>query len=128
MMVALRSGKSWPHNEWTTRADMCLAVPGKILDIHGPAESVQRAGRVSFGGVIKQVNLACVPEAKVGDYVVVHVGLALSTIDKKEAERTLEYFRQIGELAELEMERRMNPEEAAKAVPPHSINPDQSKR
>jgi len=79
---------------------MCLAVPGKVLTIAGE-DPLQRVGRVSFGGIIKEVNLAFVPEAKVGDYVIVHVGLAISTVDEEEAERTLEYFRQIGELAEL---------------------------
>jgi hydrogenase expression/formation protein HypC len=55
---------------------MCLAVPGQILSIQG--EDLERTGKVSFGGVVKEVNLACVPEARVGDYVVVHVGFALS--------------------------------------------------
>jgi hydrogenase expression/formation protein HypC len=80
---------------------MCLAVPGKILTIQGADDSLQRTGRVSFGGIVKEVNLACVPQAKVGDYVIVHVGLALSTVDQEEAERTLEYFREMGELAGL---------------------------
>jgi hydrogenase expression/formation protein HypC len=65
------------------------------------ADPLRRAGRVSFGGIIKEVNLAFVPEAKVGDYVVVHVGLAISTVDESEAVRTLEYLREIGELSEL---------------------------
>jgi hydrogenase expression/formation protein HypC len=80
---------------------MCLAVPGKILSVAGE-DPLQRIGRVSFGGITKEVNLAFVPEAKVGDYVVVHVGLAISTVDEEEAERTLEYFRELGELMELE--------------------------
>ncbi len=80
---------------------MCLAVPGKILSVAGE-DPLQRLGRVSFGGIVKEVNLACVPEAKVGDYVIVHVGLAISTVDEEEAERTLEYFREMGELQELE--------------------------
>lgn len=63
-------------------------------------DPLARVGRVSFGGIVKEVNLAFVPEAKVGDYVIVHVGLALSTVDEEEAERTLDYFRQIGELEE----------------------------
>jgi hydrogenase expression/formation protein HypC len=79
---------------------MCLAVPGKILSIAGADES--RSGRVSFGGIVKEVNLACVPEAKIGDYVVVHVGFALSVVDESEAELTLDYLRQIGELQALE--------------------------
>jgi hydrogenase expression/formation protein HypC len=80
---------------------MCLAVPGKVLSIAGE-DPLQRLGRVSFGGVVKEVNMACVPEAKVGDYVIVHVGLAISTVDPQEAEQTLEYFREMGDLAELE--------------------------
>lgn len=79
---------------------MCLAVPGKILDIAG--EGVMRAGAVSFGGIHKQVNLAYVPEAKVGDYVIVHVGFALAILDEREACQTFEYLKQMGELGELE--------------------------
>ena len=63
---------------------------------------MQRLGRVNFGGIIKEVNLACVPEAKVGDYVIVHVGLAIGTVDEQEAERVFEYLREMGELAELD--------------------------
>ena len=79
---------------------MCLAVPGKILTITG--EDVLRSGSVSFGGIHKQVNLAYVPEAKVGDYVIVHVGFAISIVDENEAMQTFEYLKQMGELAELE--------------------------
>jgi hydrogenase expression/formation protein HypC len=79
---------------------MCLAVPGKLLSVRGD-EPLQRLGRVSFGGVVKEVNLACVPEAKIGDYVIVHVGLALSVVDPDEAERVFEYLREMDELAEL---------------------------
>jgi len=77
---------------------MCLAVPGKILEISGE-DDLERRGRVSFGGVTKEVSLAFVPEAKVGDYVVVHVGVALSVVDQEEAEKTLDYFRQMEEAA-----------------------------
>jgi len=80
---------------------MCLAVPGKIVSIEGD-DPVLRSGRVSFGGVIKQVNLAYVPEAVVGDYVLVHVGFAINTIDEEEAGQVFEYLRQMGDLAELE--------------------------
>jgi hydrogenase expression/formation protein HypC len=80
---------------------MCLAVPGKVLDIQGD-DPLLRAGRVSFGGVVKQVSLTCVPEAKVGDYVLVHVGLAISTIDPAEAEETFRYLREMGDLDGLE--------------------------
>jgi hydrogenase expression/formation protein HypC len=80
---------------------MCLAVPGKILNIIED-EPMTRMGRVSFGGIIKAVNLAYVPEAGVGDYVIVHVGFAISTLDQQEADRVFEYLRQMDELQELE--------------------------
>jgi hydrogenase expression/formation protein HypC len=80
---------------------MCLAVPGKIVSIEG-ADPIFRSGKVNFGGIIKQINLAYVPEAKIGDYVLVHVGFAISTIDEAEAQQVFEYLRQMGELAELE--------------------------
>ncbi len=78
---------------------MCLAVPGKILSITG--EDVLRAGTVAFGGIHKQVNLAYVPEARVGDYVIVHVGFAISVVDEAEATQTFEYLKQMGDLEEL---------------------------
>ncbi len=80
---------------------MCLAVPGKIVSIEG-ADPLLRSGRVDFAGIVKQINLAYVPEAMVGDYVLVHVGFAISTIDEQEAMQVFEYLRQMGELAELE--------------------------
>jgi hydrogenase expression/formation protein HypC len=79
---------------------MCLAVPGKILEIAGE-DPYLRTGRVSFGGIIKQVSLACVPEARVGDYVLVHVGMALSVVDEQEAAEVFTYLKQMGELEEL---------------------------
>ena len=80
---------------------MCLAVPGKVLSIVG-TDPLLRAGRVDFSGIVKEVNLCCVPEANVGDYVLVHVGLAISTIDEAEARQVFDYLRQMGDLAELE--------------------------
>lgn len=80
---------------------MCLAVPGKIISITG-SDPLLRGGRVNFGGIIKEVNLGYVPEAKVGDYVIVHVGFAISTVDQEEAEQVFEYLRQMGDLSELE--------------------------
>jgi hydrogenase expression/formation protein HypC len=82
---------------------MCLAVPGKIISI-GSEEPFERTGRVSFGGVIKEVSLAYVPEARIGDYVIVHVGFALSIVDETEAARVFEYLAQMGELEELQNE------------------------
>jgi hydrogenase expression/formation protein HypC len=73
---------------------MCLAIPGKILTIERGTEPLM--GTVSFGGVAKNVCLEWVPEVSIGDYVMVHVGFALSTVDEKEALETLEIFRQMG--------------------------------
>jgi hydrogenase expression/formation protein HypC len=79
---------------------MCLAVPGKIVSI-SEADPVLRTGKVSFGGVLKEVSLAYVPEARIGDYVIVHVGFALSVVDEAEANSVFEYLRQMEELSEL---------------------------
>ncbi|MEM8832242.1 MAG: HypC/HybG/HupF family hydrogenase formation chaperone [Cyanobacteria bacterium P01_G01_bin.19] len=73
---------------------MCLAVPGKIIAI-SDNEPLLRIARVSFGGLIKQVSLAYVPEAVVEDYVIVHAGFALSILDRDEAQRTLDLVRQL---------------------------------
>jgi len=81
---------------------MCLAVPGKIVSIE-EADTTFRNGRVNFGGIVKNVNLSYVPEAKTGDYVVVHVGFALSIVDEAEAKQVFEYLRQMDELGELEV-------------------------
>lgn len=70
---------------------MCLAVPGKLLDITGD-NPLTRQGRVSFAGIVKLANLAYVPEAAVGNYVLVHAGFALTVIDEDEALRTLAYL------------------------------------
>jgi hydrogenase expression/formation protein HypC len=75
---------------------MCLAIPGKVLDIDRTAQPVM--GNVSFGGVQKRVCLEWLPEVKVGDYVIVHVGFALSTVDEKEALETLQLFKELDEL------------------------------
>lgn len=79
---------------------MCLAVPGQILSIAGD-DPLLRTGRVGFGGIVKEVSLAYVPAAKVGDFVIVHVGFALSVVDESEARRVFDYLREIGELEEL---------------------------
>ena len=79
---------------------MCLAVPGKITSISGD-EPLMRTGKVDFGGILKEVSLAYVPEAQLGDYVIVHVGFALSRVDEAEAQRTFELLREMGELSEL---------------------------
>lgn len=68
---------------------MCLAIPGRIVSIDDSAP-LTRSGQVDFGGLCKQVNLAFVPDARVNDYVIVHVGLAISRLDQAEAERVLQ--------------------------------------
>jgi hydrogenase expression/formation protein HypC len=68
---------------------MCLAIPGMVLDLSSEDDPLLRTGRVSFDGIVKTVQLACVPEVVVGDYVLVHVGFALAVIDEAEARRTL---------------------------------------
>ncbi len=73
---------------------MCLAIPGKIISVAGN-DPLSRTGKVDFGGILKEVNLACVPEATIGDYVIVHVGFALSKVDEKEANEVFEYLRQM---------------------------------
>ncbi len=79
---------------------MCLAIPGKIESIEG-ADPLMRMGKVSFGGIVKDVSLAYVPEAGVGDYVVVHVGFAISKLDEQEAQQVFSYLEQMDELTEL---------------------------
>lgn len=74
---------------------MCLGIPGRVLSI---GEDALRTSRVGFGDVIKAVSLAYVPEAEVGDYVIVHVGVAISRLDAAEAERVFSYLEQIDEL------------------------------
>ena len=82
---------------------MCLAIPGRI-ELITDDDPLMRTGKVSFGGIVKEVNLAYVPEADVGDYVIVHVGFAISQVDEAEAHRVFEYLEQIGELEDLDEE------------------------
>ena len=79
---------------------MCLAIPGKIESITGD-DPITRMGRVNFGGVIKEASLAYVPEAQVGEYVIVHAGFALSKVDEEEAQKVFAYLTQREELDEL---------------------------
>jgi hydrogenase expression/formation protein HypC len=81
---------------------MCLAVPGKIVKIENQIDDIFRFAKVSFNGIIKDVNLAMVPEANVGDYVLVHVGSAISVVDEEEAKTTMDILMQMGELDEIE--------------------------
>ena len=80
---------------------MCLALPGRVVSIKNSG-TIIRTGTVDFGGIRKEVNLSFVPEADIGDYVLVHVGFALNTIDEGEANRVFQYLDEIGELSELE--------------------------
>lgn len=73
---------------------MCLAVPGKILSMTGE-DPLLRTGKVSFAGVVKEVSLAYVPEAEVGQYAIVHAGFAISIVDESEAQKTLDYLEQM---------------------------------
>ena len=79
---------------------MCLAIPGKIMEITDN-DPIMRTGKVSFGGIIKDINLAYVPEAGVDDYVIVHAGFAISQLDEKEANEVFGYLREIGAIEEL---------------------------
>jgi hydrogenase expression/formation protein HypC len=89
---------------------MCLAVPGKVLtkETIGGVE----VGQVQFGGITRQVALGFVPEAEVGDYVMVHVGFAISRVDAEEAQRTYELLEQLGAL-----EAELGPEAVAEPAP-----------
>jgi hydrogenase expression/formation protein HypC len=78
---------------------MCLAVPGRILSVRGE-DTLMRVGRVDFGGVVKEINLAYTPEAAPGDHVLVHVGFALTVIDEPEAHRIYEELRKLADLAD----------------------------
>ena len=79
---------------------MCLAIPGKIERIHGD-DPVTRMGQVNFGGILKEASLAYVPETKIGDYVIVHAGFALSRVDEEEAQKIFAYLKQMDDLSEL---------------------------
>ncbi len=79
---------------------MCLAIPGKIESIQG-SDPLLRMGRVNFGGIVKEASLAFVPDAQIGDYVIVHVGFALSKLDEDEAQKVFDYLKQMDDLAEL---------------------------
>lgn len=87
---------------------MCLGVPGQIVSIEEDTLGMPM-GKVSFGGVTKRVCFAYTPEAEVGDYVVVHVGFAISRIDEEEARRVYAYLEEIGELDELEVDQPAEP-------------------
>ena len=78
---------------------MCLAVPGRIESVTGC--DIARMARVNFSGALREISLAYVPEAEIGDYVLVHVGFAISKIDEEEAKKVFEYLVAMGEACEL---------------------------
>ena len=79
---------------------MCLAIPGKVTSVMGE-DPLWRTGKVDFGGIVKEVSLAYVPEVKIGEYVIVHVGFALSRLDENEAQKVFQYLKEMDELTEL---------------------------
>ncbi|MDB5277495.1 MAG: hydrogenase assembly chaperone hypC/hupF [Ferruginibacter sp.] len=83
---------------------MCLAIPGKIISISNQLDDTFRFGRVSFGSIIKEINLCMVPQAKTGDYVLVHVGAAIGIVDEEEAAKVFSYLKDMGEVEELDQD------------------------
>ncbi len=81
---------------------MCLSIPGKLIEIVAELDPTFRIGKVDFDGIKKDVNLAMVPEAKIGDYLLVHVGAAISIINEQEAKETFELIKKMGEMEDLE--------------------------
>ncbi len=82
---------------------MCLGVPGKVIEIQNNSVGMTM-GKVDFGGIVKEICLAYVPEVKVGDYVIAHAGFAISTLDEKEAREVFETLKQIDDLSSLEIQ------------------------
>lgn len=80
---------------------MCLAIPGRIKSIENQYDGLVRMAKVQFGGIVKEASLEMVPQAKEGDYVLVHVGVAISVVDEAEAQKTFQYLAEIGELDDL---------------------------
>jgi hydrogenase expression/formation protein HypC len=80
---------------------MCLGVPGKVIEVERTELGLVR-GKVEFGGIVKEVNLSYTPDVEVGEYVVVHVGFSISTLDEGEARQVFRYLEELGALQELE--------------------------
>ena len=76
---------------------MCLAIPGKVIEV-SDGEPLMRTGKVSFGGIVKEINLSFVPEAGLNDYVIVHVGFAISRLDEDEADKVFEALNEMDKL------------------------------
>ncbi len=81
---------------------MCLAIPGKIISITAQLDDTFRTAKVSFSGITKDVNLCMLPEANIGDFVLVHVGVAISKVDEEEAKKVFNYLKEMGEVEELD--------------------------
>lgn len=88
---------------------MCLGIPGQITEIEEAEDDFMRVGKVSFGGSIKEVSLAYVPEAKVDDYVVVHAGFALNVMDESQAGEVFGYLKEMSDLLEQEEKSKQSP-------------------
>src|SRR5271156_4021292 len=100
-MAAFRSDRLWwPTNIYAEENDMCLAIPGKVVETFD--QRGMRMAKVQFGGIVREACLEYVPETQVGEYVLVHVGFAISRIDEAEAERTYQALRDLDQLTELE--------------------------
>ncbi len=80
---------------------MCLAIPGKIISIEKLYDGKVRMAKISFGGIVKEASLEMLPDADIDDYVLVHVGVAISKIDEEEAQKTFRYLEELGEIGEL---------------------------
>ncbi len=76
---------------------MCLSIPGKLIEITAELDETFRFGKVTFDGIIKEINLALVPEAKINDYVLVHVGAAIAIVDEEEAKKTFDLIKTFDE-------------------------------
>ncbi|MGL4346655.1 MAG: HypC/HybG/HupF family hydrogenase formation chaperone [Chitinophagaceae bacterium] len=83
---------------------MCLAIPGKIQDIVMMYDEKVRMAKVSFGGILKEASLEMLPTAQIGDYILVHVGVAISKVDEEEAKKVFQFLKESGELDELKYE------------------------
>jgi hydrogenase expression/formation protein HypC len=94
---------------------MCLAIPGKVIEIETAGAAGVKSGKVSFGGIVKSVCLEYVPETKVGEYVLVHVGFALSRVDEEEAHRTYKLLEELNQLGELNSDSESAPAEGGKS-------------
>ena len=94
---------------------MCLGVPGQVVEINEDALGITM-GRVSFAGITKEVCLAYLPEVAVGDYVIVHVGFAISKVDEDEARQVFEFLRQMGDLEELDVPQPGNSESLGRSM------------